>query len=147
MTHPFIVNVSQNDIKTGLHEVGGPRAVLIQIQDTDREHVKPFNSFAEIHQFKFMDVNEVTADSITDEDAKRIADVLTKAFEEKRNVIVHCVAGVCRSGAVCQAGIEIGFNPPERDRKPNTLVMKKLRQQLGIEINAETSVFNWEDNL
>ena len=47
------------------------------------------------------------------------------------NVIVHCVAGVCRSGAVCEIGVMMGFDDTEVFRSPNLLVKHKMMKVLG----------------
>ena len=46
-------------------------------------------------------------------------------------VVVHCHAGVCRSGAVCEIGVMMGFNDTEVFRSPNLLVKHKMMQVLG----------------
>jgi protein tyrosine phosphatase len=45
-------------------------------------------------------------------------------------VIVHCVAGVCRSGAVCEVGVIMGFDDTEVFRSPNMLVKHKMMSVL-----------------
>ena len=47
------------------------------------------------------------------------------------DVIVHCVAGVCRSGAVCEVGVMMGFDDTEDFRSPNLLVKHKMMKILG----------------
>ena len=47
------------------------------------------------------------------------------------NVVVHCVAGVCRSGAVCEIGVMMGFRDTEVFRSPNLLVKHKMMKVLG----------------
>jgi hypothetical protein len=47
------------------------------------------------------------------------------------NVIVHCHAGVCRSGAVCEVGVMLGFNDTEVFRSPNLLVKHRMMRKLG----------------
>jgi hypothetical protein len=47
------------------------------------------------------------------------------------NVIVHCVAGVCRSGAVCEIGVMMGFDDTEAFRSPNLLVKHRMMKHLG----------------
>jgi hypothetical protein len=47
------------------------------------------------------------------------------------DVVVHCVAGVCRSGAVCEVGVMMGFNDTEVFRAPNLLVKHKMMKKLG----------------
>jgi hypothetical protein len=47
------------------------------------------------------------------------------------NVVVHCHAGVCRSGAVCEIGVMLGFNDTEAFRSPNLLVKHRMMRTLG----------------
>ena len=47
------------------------------------------------------------------------------------NVVVHCHAGVCRSGAVCEIGVMMGFDDCEVFRSPNLLVKHKMMKVLG----------------
>jgi hypothetical protein len=47
------------------------------------------------------------------------------------NVVVHCHAGVCRSGAVCEIGVMLGFNDTEAFRSPNLLVKHRMMRALG----------------
>ena len=47
------------------------------------------------------------------------------------NVVVHCHAGVCRSGAVCEVGVMMGFDDTEVFRSPNLLVKHLMMKSLG----------------
>jgi predicted protein tyrosine phosphatase len=51
------------------------------------------------------------------------------------NVVVHCMAGICRSGAVVEVGVMMGFNDCEKYRQPNLRVKHKLMKQLGWTYN------------
>ena len=137
----FIENASRFDVATGHHADAGVNSMLIQISDINAEHPTPKMIFKEVYHFKFEDIEEDTEFAITEEQAKMIAQLLRKAQENCMNVIVHCHAGLYRSGAVAECGIMLGFNPPDRIRIPNTLVKKKIMKELGFEINESTSVF------
>ncbi len=139
----FITNISRQEIIDGTHEDAGENSMLIQIVDFFDTFPEPKykSQFQEIYQFKFDDIENEGPTSITDEQAEDIADCLKKAQARGWNVIVHCFAGICRSGAVVECGVEMGFNPPDRVRWPNTLVKHKIQKALGIEINASTSCF------
>ena len=50
----------------------------------------------------------------------------------RSNVLVHCHAGICRSGAVVEVGSMIGFTPTERYRQPNLRVKRKMMKELGL---------------
>lgn len=137
----FIENASRFDVATGHHADAGVNSMLIQISDINAEHPTPKLQFKEVYQFKFEDIEEDTEFAITGAQAKAIADLLRKAHQDNMNIIVHCHAGLCRSGAVAECGIMLGFNPPDRIRLPNALVKKKIMKELGFEINESTSVF------
>lgn len=140
----FIYNASLVDVMHGTHADPGPNSMLIQICDILTEPPVPIYQFAEVHKFNFMDIEEDEEWAITDEQAKTIAALLWHAKNNNMNVIVHCHAGLCRSGAVVEVGIQMGFNPPDRARLPNALVVKKLRKALGMNIDEKTSVFSEE---
>jgi len=63
--------------------------------------------------------------------------LLQRALDNHMNVIVHCVAGVCRSGAVCEVGVMMGFQDTEAFRSPNLLVKHKMMQALGWTYDAD----------
>ena len=135
---PFIQNVSLMDIPDGFHKTPTNGGVLIQILDNDAANFPtPAFKFDEIHQFKFLDIEENVvpidpAMKFSDAQAVQIAKILTDALKTNKDVIVHCHAGVCRSGAVCEVGVMIGFDDTGRFRAPNLLVKKKLMNALGI---------------
>ncbi len=143
----FIENASRFDVSTAMHADAGENSMLIQISGYDEDHPVPLKKFKEVHQFQFEDIeseDDPRFVAISDEQAHEIANLLRRAKENNMNVIVHCHAGLCRSGAVVECGIFIGFNPPDRIRLPNTLVKKKIMKALGHEINENTSVFAQE---
>jgi predicted protein tyrosine phosphatase len=129
----WIQNVSLADIVRGYHYDAGPNSMLIQIVDPDMEFPEPACKFAETHQFKFLDIEEQDHSSaITDHQARQIAQLLQQAVGKHMNVVVHCVAGVCRSGAVCEVGVILGLQDTEGYRNPNLLVKHKLLLALGL---------------
>jgi predicted protein tyrosine phosphatase len=56
------------------------------------------------------------------------------------DVIVHCFAGICRSGAVCELGVMMGFQDTERFRQPNLLVKNRMMKALGWTYDGEEDV-------
>lgn len=130
---PFIQNVSLDAVHKGHHMAVKPKTILIQIVDTDMDFPKPLYNFAEVYQFKFLDVEDEDhyKDAITNQQASDIATILLEAYKSNKDVIVHCVAGICRSGAVVEVGTMLGFQDPEIYRCPNLLVKSKLMKQLG----------------
>lgn len=127
----FIENVSLFDINVGWHYDPGENSMLIQIVDPDMQFPTPKYNFKVVHQFKFLDIEEEGAMSIKDSQAQEIADALLFAKVNHMNVIVHCHAGICRSGAVAEAGVVLGFNDTEKLRIPNVLVKQKLFKALN----------------
>lgn len=132
---PWIQNVSLKDIINGFHIDPGFNSMLIQIVDPDTEFPTPKYEFKEVHQFKFLDLekaDDAPVDlKITDDKAEEIAKLLQHALENSMNLVVHCVAGVCRSGAVAEVGVMMGFRDAEAFRIPNLLVKHKLMKSLG----------------
>ena len=131
----FIQNVSYADVKNGTHLDPGENSFLIQICDQNIEFPVPAFQFKEIRKYNFMDVEETdqqfTQYQITQTQADSIAADLQYAYENQMNVIVHCIAGVCRSGAVAEVGVCLGFDDTYAYRQPNCLVKKLLFNSLG----------------
>jgi protein tyrosine phosphatase len=132
----WIQNVGIYEITRGMHYLDN-KTILIQIQDVGTwEFAKPFykDKFIEIHQFEFQDTEKDVEEAgpIQDHQAKAIADILMRAKETDKNIVVHCHAGICRSGAVVECGVIMGFQEPENERIPNVLVKKKILKHLGL---------------
>lgn len=133
---PWIENVSLGDIPKGRHHNAGENSMLIQIVDPGMEFPVPMHKFKETHQFQFLDVEE--NDQVLEEEmrcsheqAAELVGLLQHALDKRMNVVVHCVAGVCRSGAVCELGVMMGFNDTEAFRSPNLLVKHRMMKHLG----------------
>ena len=137
----WIENVSLENIKRGHHFDPGVNSTLIQIVDPDMEFPTPIHEFKEVHRFKFLDLEENDPygqdQKITDEQAKTIANLLQYALSNRMNVVVHCHAGVCRSGAVAEVGIAMGFQDTGVFRAPNLMVKHKLLNVLGMTYDTE----------
>ena len=142
--NPWIQNVALSDVKKGHHIDAGINSMLIQIVDPAMEFPTPSYKFKEIHQFEFLDIEEdgltnngdgtwtdMSEFAITQAQADQLVELLQRAFENRMNVVVHCVAGVCRSGAVCEVGVMMGFRDTEALRSPNLLVKHKMMKKLG----------------
>lgn len=141
---PWIQNVSLRNIRQGHHIEPGPNAMLIQIVDPGTEFPEPARQFRETHQFVFLDLEkdamandghgnwvDMSQHLIQDQDAEQLVALLQRALEQRMNVIVHCHAGVCRSGAVAEVGVMMGFDDAESFRSPNLLVKHKMMKVLG----------------
>ena len=142
--NPWIQNVALSDIKSARHIEAGENSMLIQIVDPAMEFPTPLKKFKEVHQFEFLDIEEdgmtnngdgtwtnMGEFAVTQEQADQLVELLQHAFEKRMNVVVHCVAGVCRSGAVCEVGVMMGFRDTEAFRSPNLLVKHKMMKKLG----------------
>lgn len=123
---PFIENISLADVRDGYHYDAGPTGVLIQIVDPDMDFPTPKFAFSEVHRFRFLDLEEAGPLAIQADQAEAIVRVLEAALARGSNVIVHCHAGVCRSGAVTEVGCMMGFEDTGRYRAPNLLVKSTL---------------------
>lgn len=133
---PWIQNVSMKDIIFGHHKSAGKNSMLIQIVDPDSNFPVPQYNFKEIYQFKFFDLEEEDTDvspnlKITAKQAKQIVKLLKHALVNDMPVIVHCHAGLCRSGAIAEVGVMMGFNDTGKFRLPNKMVKKMLIKELG----------------
>ena len=142
--NPWIQNVSLIDVKKGHHFDAGINSMLIQIVDPGMEFPKPAKEFREIHQFEFLDIEEdgltnngdgswtdMSEFAVTQDQANKLVGLLQHAMENRMHVVVHCVAGVCRSGAVAEVGVMMGFRDAEAFRSPNLLVKHKMMKCLG----------------
>lgn len=138
---PWIQNVSMSDIRNGHHIDAGINSMLIQIVDPAYEFPVPKYQFRETHRFEFLDAergdNFPDECKCTDEQAQELVRLLQHAQEQHMNVIVHCHAGVCRSGAVAELGVMLGFSDTDSFRSPNLLVKHKMMQVLGWTYDSE----------
>lgn len=132
---PLIENVPMFAIETGNHRINAKNAYLISI--TDPKDRKPViaGKFEEVYYFKFHDLDKIPEDMpdavlMSDDDAVKIVSVLNKALAKDYDVVVHCGAGVCRSGAVVEAATALGFVPVHNNRIPNLYVKRKLFEKI-----------------
>ena len=132
---PWIQNVALADIPKGNHIRVGENSMLIQIVDPAMQFPTPLYKFKEVHQFEFLDleVGDKWGEEfkVTDEQAAKLVQLLQHALASRMDVVVHCVAGVCRSGAVCEVGVMMGFQDTEAYRSPNLMVKHKMMKVLG----------------
>jgi predicted protein tyrosine phosphatase len=137
---PFIQNCAESDITSGHHLDPGGNALLISIVDPDCDHPTAKSKFKERHNFKFLDIekNDYAFDEnmrCSQSQANELVQLLQRAFLNDMNVIVHCFAGICRSGAVCELGVIMGFTDVGRFRSPNLLVKHQMMNALGMLYN------------
>ena len=140
----WIQNISMKDVKQGYHIDPGINAMLIQIVDPATEFPTPKYQFRETHQFEFLDIErdgltnngsgtwiDMSEFAITPAQAEELVHLLQHALDQRMNVVVHCHAGVCRSGAVAEVGVMMGFDDAEAFRSPNLLVKHRMMKALG----------------
>jgi predicted protein tyrosine phosphatase len=145
---PIIENVSWDDVKHGNHTDMGRNAMLIQISDPATFFPDPKYDFEEIHQFEFLDAEDSDIERygeealISDSQAEYLVDILKYCIENNRNVLVHCHAGICRSGAVVEVGTIMGFTPTNRFRQPNLRVKHKMMKALGLTYDSEEKPYH-----
>lgn len=164
---PWIQNVALVDIPRGKHIRVGENSMLIQIVDPAMEFPTPLYKFKEVHQFEFLDIEEdgmtnngdgtwtdMSEFAVTDEQAAELVRLLQHALTNRMDVVVHCHAGVCRSGAVAEVGVMMGFDDAEAFRAPNLLVKHKMMKMLGWTydedephtINGQVVPEDWSNN-
>ena len=87
--------------------------------------------FAQIHELRFDDAEDGT--TITNEQAISIGNILKIAEANNQNVIVHCVLGKQRSGAVAQAACAFWetFEYKGNQITQNAEVKRKILSALG----------------
>ena len=135
---PKIENVPQIAVELGTHRLPAKGSILIQITDPDGEFVVPKfkDDFERIDHFRFYDVtaplwgNDRLLEPITQDQADWIVRILEFALEMDYNVVVHCAAGICRSGAVTEVGVIMGFEAVHENRMPNVEVKSKMMKCL-----------------
>lgn len=132
----WIENVSREDAKNGHHSFDEGNTILIQIADPASGFITPARKFEQVHQFEFLDIERdgdqnLMGFAITRQQGQEIVTILQAAMGQNRNVVVHCHAGICRSGAVVEVGTMMGFESTNRYRQPNMLVKHMLMSVLG----------------
>jgi len=133
---PWIENVAASDIPTRYHHDAGDNSMLISIADPAGYRPVPAHPFKEIYCFEFLDVednDEVLEEEMrcSEADAIALVELLKRALENRMNVVVHCFAGICRSGAVAEVGVMMGFDDVGRWRSPNMRVKRLMMEHLG----------------
>ena len=147
---PWIENVAASDMSTKYHHDAGPNSMLISIADPASWRPTPLHQFKETHNFEFLDIelNDHADDEemrCSQEQATELVRLLQHAKDNHMNVVVHCFAGVCRSGAVCEVGVMMGFDDVGRWRSPNLLVKHRMMNALGLpyDENEKPNIDDW----
>lgn len=142
---PWIENVSWDDAKNGWHTDMGANSMLIQIADPASFFPDPKCNFSLVYQFEFLDAEDTDIEKhgydegflISDYQAGQLVALLQHALKNEMNVLVHCHAGICRSGAVVEVGNIMGFTPTDRFRQPNLRVKHKMMKCLGLTYDSD----------
>jgi predicted protein tyrosine phosphatase len=147
----WIENVAAADVPMRFHHEAGPNSMLIQIMDpAPAWWPTPAHEFKETHRFEFLDAEDKDGfpdeAKISDEQAAEIVRLLKHALDNHMNVVVHCYAGLCRSGAVAEVGVMMGFQDCERTRIPNLRVKQKLMKQLGWTYDSNEKPYDHEND-
>lgn len=148
---PKIQNVAGVDVAKGFHYDCGENSMLIQILDTCPSYIpSPAHKFKEVHRFEFLDLNtgEENAEEfgINPLQARELVSLLKHALEQDMNVVVHCTAGICRSGAVVEVATLMGFKDPCCYRAPNLRVKHFMMRELGLTYDsAEKHYISYPD--
>lgn len=134
---PLIQNVAAIDVKEGCHFDPGPNSVLISIVDPAGWRPTPKFPFQKVFNFEFFDFEDEDIENgfplesfISKEQAEELVKILKEALDNDSNVIVHCQAGVCRSGAVVEVAVSMGFQDSGNFRLPNTRVQRMMTEAL-----------------
>jgi predicted protein tyrosine phosphatase len=147
---PWIENVAASDVPKGFHHNAGPNSMLISITDPAGWKPEAKHEFKERHNFEFLDVEK--DDFVLEEEMKcseaqaaELVRLLQHALDNRMNVVVHCTAGICRSGAVTEVGVMMGFDDTERFRSPNLLVKHRMMKVLGwtYDENEKPNIDDW----
>lgn len=142
----YIENISAVDCQFGNHMDPAPNTMLIQIADPTGWMPTPKYAFKEAHQFRFADVevevgDPLECDGISDDQAVLLVGLLKHAIDNRMNVVVHCMAGICRSGAVVEVATMMGFADCRNYRRPNIMVKTKMMQRLEGKAKSEKTPF------
>jgi predicted protein tyrosine phosphatase len=110
--------------------------VIISIRDPGNTYSALYSQVDAIPNVQIIpiyafDVNEEIHGCLTETDAAIIAKALIEQSELGNDVIVHCTAGICRSGAVAEVGMALAlFEKQRTNRQPNTLFKRKIMRAI-----------------
>lgn len=157
---PAIQNIGLDDLVRGKYGVSAPeRTELIRILNgfDEIDTYPSATAFLRTHVFVFLDIGDPPAPSslsaafdtadgedyaraITPAQARHLAGILQDAYQAGHDLVVHCTAGVSRSGAVVEAAVRMGFTDPGTFRAPNARVLRLLLEALRADAAHECGV-------
>jgi predicted protein tyrosine phosphatase len=130
-----IINVSRKAVEDGFHKFFGSDTILIQISDPAQGFPTPKKWFSKTFQFEFLDAETGSEFDeeflISNTQAAELVTILECALDSDMNVVVHCNAGICRSGAVAEIGEMMGFEYAGNHKQPNLRVKGLMMDNLG----------------
>jgi len=127
----FIENVSFANMEKGYHYDPGENWAWISIADIGHHFPQPkFTDYKDCLKLQFMDTDSGTEGCIQDHQVLAIVEFLAEQARNKRNVLVNCHMGQCRSGAAAEAAQILGFEVTDTKRMPNSYVNKLLRYKI-----------------
>lgn len=113
--------------------------MLIQLLDPASFPPTPKAYFKESHQLEFLDVEDDVLGTpmedfaVTKYQAQHLVKLLQRAIDQQMDVVVHCTAGICRSGAVTEVAVSmLGFEEVHTSRIPNLRVKRLMFEALGL---------------
>lgn len=126
-----VQNIGRREFEQGWYKLDPRNTLLISINDPCQEppsaiYKNMFEGYLVCH---FLDIEEKQEFSVTEENAFNIVAIVQLAINHNLNILVHCNAGICRSGAVAELCEALGFEYVGNYKQPNLLVKKKLFEE------------------
>lgn len=129
---PYIQNISKERILSGEHispELFNCDLIQITGVASFAPKAKEHEKFKRIIHLDFEDTDNVEYGAMNEEQAKAIVKFLRESKEINHSVVVHCFAGLRRSGAVVEYAVgKMGFEAFPGVREPNKFVLDELNK-------------------
>ena len=131
---PYVQNVSFDDVKKLIIHNDCSNTFLISITDNDMPYPTHLGfDFGLAVYYQFLDVDGPEyKQAISDAQARGIVQWLEFAKRHNKDVLVHCMMGVNRSGAVREVAEILGFEVIGQKQGYNAYVKTKLIQAAGL---------------
>lgn len=131
---PYVQNVSFDDVKKLIIHNDCKNTLLISITDNDMPYPTHlgFDFWSAVY-YQFLDVyGPEYKQAISEGQAKGIIQWLEFAKRHNKDVLVHCMMGINRSGAVREVAEILGFEVIGQKQGYNAYVKTKLMQAAGF---------------